>query len=57
MCSNSLAYAEMRLILALFLYNFDVRLADGTDGWAENQEFYQLWRRPSMFVHLTPVQH
>lgn len=52
---RNLALAEMRIVLALVLYNFDIRLAPGMENWATDQEFYVLWKRDALNVHLTPV--
>lgn len=51
----SLAYAEMRLILARIVFNFDMRLADPNDNWLD-QKVYMLWDKPDLNVILTPVQ-
>ncbi|TPX17045.1 uncharacterized protein E0L32_012302 [Thyridium curvatum] len=51
----SLAYAEMRLILAKILYNFDMRLADPNFNWLD-QKAYLLWNKPALNVYLTPVR-
>lgn len=52
-CTYSLAYAEMRLILAKVLFNFDMELADKeVDWWA--QKAYLLWDKPPLEVYLTP---
>lgn len=51
----SLAYAEMRLILAKILYNFDMRLADPNFNWLDHKA-YLLWHKPALNVYLTPVR-
>lgn len=51
MCS--LAYAEMRLILARILYNFDIRLADESRRWMADQKAYILWAKPPLWVYLS----
>lgn len=50
----SLAYAEMRLILAQVLWNFDMELAPESDNWA-NQKIFSLWQKGPLYVKLTPV--
>ncbi|KAB5586234.1 cytochrome P450 [Coniochaeta sp. 2T2.1] len=50
---KNLAYAEMRLILAKVLYNFDMELADKDVDWL-NQKAYTLWSKPPLNVYLTP---
>lgn len=51
--SDSLAYAEMRLILAKVVYNFDMELADKETDWLR-QKAYTLWEKPPLPVYLTP---
>lgn len=51
----SLAYAEMRLILARILYNFDMELVDKNLDWFE-QKAGVLWRKKPLPVYLTPVR-
>jgi len=53
---KNLAYAEMRLILAKVLFNFDLDLVDKTHDWMKDQKFYTLWEKPSLMVKLKPVQ-
>ncbi|KAI1503706.1 cytochrome P450 [Biscogniauxia marginata] len=52
---RNLAYAEMRLILARILFNFDLRLVDGSKDWLNDQKAYGVWLKPDLHVHLTPV--
>ncbi|KAK9413548.1 putative Cytochrome P450 [Seiridium unicorne] len=54
---RNLAYAEMRLILAKIIYNFDMKLADESRGWLETQKLYVIWDKPPLDVYLTPVVH
>jgi hypothetical protein len=51
-----LAYAEMRLILAKIIYNFDMKIADECRGWLETQKMYALWEKPALDIYLTPVK-
>ena len=53
--ARSLAYAEMRLILARLIYQFDITIADDSKGWIERQKAYTLWDRIPLNVYLTPV--
>jgi cytochrome P450 len=53
---TSLAYAEMRLILAKVLFNFDLELVDKTQNWLEGQKVFALWQKPSLMVELRPVK-
>lgn len=50
----SLAYAEMRLIFARLVYNFDPELVDPKKNRL-GQEVHALWRKPAPDVSLTPV--
>ncbi|KAL9950029.1 hypothetical protein D7B24_001162 [Verticillium nonalfalfae] len=52
---RNLAYAEMRLILARVLYDFDLELAPQSEGWLETQKAYSLWNKPPLEIKLTPV--
>ncbi|KAK3941803.1 isotrichodermin C-15 hydroxylase [Diplogelasinospora grovesii] len=53
---RNLAYAEMRLILARIMYDFDMRLADDSKQWIERQKAYSLWDRIPLHVYLAPVR-
>lgn len=48
--------AEMRIILARIIFNFNLKLAPECKNWAEDQEMFMLWQKPALHVHLTPVQ-
>ena len=52
---SSLAYAEMRLILARVIYNFDMQLVDEDHDWMD-QKVYILWIKHKLEVFLTPVK-
>ncbi|UZP45190.1 hypothetical protein NXS19_013002 [Fusarium pseudograminearum] len=51
---KNLAYAEMRMILARVLWNFDVSLHPDTPGWDKRIKSYIIWERGAMNVMLTP---
>jgi hypothetical protein len=51
--SFSLAYGEMRLIMARILYNFDLEKAD--DLHWEDQTMFIVWQKGPLNVRLTPV--
>lgn len=51
----SLAYAEMRVILARVLWRFDLELMPESRGWY-NQRVYALWEKDGIKVKLTPVK-
>ncbi|PLN84635.1 cytochrome P450 [Aspergillus taichungensis] len=53
---RNLAYAEMRLILARVIYNFDMKIASDSLDWMQTQKVYFLWEKPPLHVHLTPVR-
>lgn len=48
----SLAYAEMRIILARLIYDFDLTLADDSKHWIERQKAFPLWNRIPLNVYL-----
>ncbi|KAF6831216.1 cytochrome p450 monooxygenase [Colletotrichum plurivorum] len=52
---RNLAYAEMRMVLARVLFDFDLSLNQGYDGWIEKQRAYGIWDRVPLSVHLKPV--
>lgn len=51
---GSLAYAEMRTILARLLFNFDMELVDEESDWLDQNVFF-LWTKKPLNVYLTPV--
>ncbi|KAF7514204.1 hypothetical protein GJ744_004529 [Endocarpon pusillum] len=51
---QSLAYLEMRLILAKVLWNFDLSLEEESKHWT-NQRMHIVWRKGPLMVKLTPV--
>ena len=48
---HSLAYFEMRSILARILWNFDMQIEEVSRGWT-NQKEYTLWDKPPLWVRL-----
>ncbi|KAI8952234.1 putative cytochrome P450 monooxygenase [Xylaria longipes] len=54
---KNLAYAEMRLILAKIVYNFDLTLADDSRNWLDGQKASTVWEKPALNVYLKPVAH
>jgi hypothetical protein len=50
----SLAYHEMRLILAKVLFSFDVEVTPESEEWAE-QETYILWQKKPLICKLRAV--
>lgn len=53
---HSLAYAEMRTILARVIYNFDMKLAEDSQDWMEKQKIFLLWEKGPLNVYLTPAK-
>ena len=49
---KNLAYMEMRLLLAKFVWNFDVVLQPESEGWFERCNCYALWEKPKLVVEL-----
>lgn len=47
---QNLAYAEMRLILARLVWNFDMRLCEESKGWMEGQKNYLFWHKPDLMM-------
>ncbi|KAK3348217.1 cytochrome P450 [Neurospora tetraspora] len=52
---RNLAIAEMRLILAKVVYNFDMQLANPGKDWLD-QQIFTFWDKPALPVCLTPVE-
>jgi cytochrome P450 len=50
--ANSLAYAEMRLILAKVLFTFDLELVDKERDWIGEQKVFTLWEKGALMVRL-----
>lgn len=48
----SLAYAEMRLILAKLVWKFDIKPAEGTKGWDDRSKIYLLWEKGPLNIYL-----
>lgn len=54
--SCSLAYAEMRMILAKLILNFDMELAYPNEPWWEKQGTYIVWEKLPLMVNFRPRQ-
>jgi len=52
---NSLAYLEMRLIMAKVLWNFDLAIEEGSRNW-KDQKAHLIWTKGPLMVKLTPVK-
>ncbi|KAF9882844.1 hypothetical protein FE257_004956 [Aspergillus nanangensis] len=48
---KNLAYAEMRIILARVLWNFDLELCQESENWSD-QKTYNLWEKPALMCNL-----
>jgi hypothetical protein len=49
---SSLAYTEMRLVLAHIVYSFDMQLEQDGYGWIEKQLAFNVWDRGPLNVAL-----
>ncbi|KAI9149622.1 Cytochrome P450 monooxygenase astJ [Paramyrothecium foliicola] len=52
---KNLAYAEMRLVLARMLWNFDFELEPGQEDWAAKQRVFVVFEKSPLLVRLKPV--
>ena len=53
---KNLAYAEMRLLLASILWNFDLQLAEESEKWLEENKIYTLWMKAPLMTRLRKRQ-
>lgn len=55
---TSLAYAEIRLILARLFWRFDIEPADRTSkvDWILRQKTMLLWDKGTLMVQITPAR-
>lgn len=51
----SLAYAEVRLILARMIWNFDMELQKDSHRWSEGRKAFTTWEKGSLNVRLMQV--
>ncbi|KAF0318388.1 trichothecene c-15 hydroxylase [Colletotrichum asianum] len=51
---KNLANAEMRLILARLIWNFDIRATEDIQKWYDESEVYILWQKGPVNVFLSP---
>ncbi len=54
--SDSLAYAEMRFILARLIWNFDIEITEQSREWMDHQRAYLIWEKPPLYVRLKPKE-
>jgi aspirochlorine biosynthesis cytochrome P450 monooxygenase len=51
---KNLAYSEMRLIAARFLWEFDVELLPESRDWIARQKVFNLWDKIPLMVKVHP---
>ncbi|KAK2611702.1 hypothetical protein N8I77_005029 [Diaporthe amygdali] len=51
---KNLANAEMRLILARLIWNFEIRATENLQKWYDDSEVYILWQKGPVNVYLMP---
>jgi hypothetical protein len=49
-----MAYAEMRMVMAKMVFNFDFELNDPDDDWWNTQGSYLLWEKLPLMIKLHP---
>ena len=49
---KTLALAEMRLIIARFLFRFNYTLAEGQERWHDGQRAFTVWDKGPLYLHL-----
>ncbi|KAH7067136.1 cytochrome P450 [Paraphoma chrysanthemicola] len=54
---KNLAYSEMRLVIAKFLWNFDVTGMPENEGWAKTMTGATLWDKRPFMVKLSLAKH
>ncbi|KAH8699008.1 cytochrome P450 [Talaromyces proteolyticus] len=52
---KGLAWAEMRVLISKFFWNFDVELLPESSGW-DQQKVYIIWEKKPLWVKLAPVK-
>ena len=52
----NLAYAEMRIILAKLVWNFDMELCEESQDWAKAIKVFMILQRGPLLVRLKPVR-
>lgn len=53
---TSLAYVEMRVVLARLIWNFDLKLAKQGEDWIGEQQNFILWSKLPLNVVLTRAE-
>ncbi|KAF6824932.1 l-ascorbate oxidase [Colletotrichum musicola] len=47
---KSMAYAELRIVLAKLFWNFDLELVGNSNDWVEQQKVYLIWQKVPLMV-------
>ncbi|KAG8159072.1 hypothetical protein KVR01_010733 [Diaporthe batatas] len=50
---KNLAYSELRVAIARFLFRFDFELAPGEETWMDRSQVLVIWEKPPLMVKLT----
>lgn len=53
---KNLAYAELRLVFAKTLFNFDLELDSRSGDWIKGLQYHTLFSRPELWVKLRAVK-
>ena len=53
--TDSLAYAEMRLVLAKLALDFDFELQPESEDWTV-QKLFTFWEKPPLMTKVVPAQ-
>lgn len=53
---DSLAWAELRLVIASVFFSFDLELVDKESDWMAMQKVFTLWKKPGLMVRLKAAQ-
>ena len=51
---KNLAYAEMRLVVARLLWNFDISAVEGQDEWISSQRVFTVCQKGALKMKLKP---
>ncbi|KAF1916179.1 cytochrome P450 [Ampelomyces quisqualis] len=54
---KNLAYAELRLIVTRFVWNFDILPQPGNETWVADMRGYILWDKPPLMTKLAIAKH
>lgn len=53
---KNLAYAEMRVIMAKFIFLYDYELLPGQDDWMDRMRCFLVWEKDSLNIKVTPAR-